>query len=48
MLIQKHKSNAGNLSPQKNNDAEKRWINYIQTKYYLTEKGQLKDQQRKS
>lgn len=47
MLIEKHKSNTGNLSAKKNSNAKKMWINYIHTKHYLAEKEQLNGQQRK-
>lgn len=49
MFEQKHKTNTGNLSGKEINDAEKKWIKYVQTKHHLIEQGgQLNDQQCKS
>ena len=45
VLIQNHKRNTNNLFDEKISDDEKMWINYIQLKHYLTEKGQLNDEQ---
>ena len=45
MLIQNHKRNINNLSDENINTAEKIWVNYIQAKHHLTEKGQLNDKQ---
>lgn len=37
MFEQKHKANTGNLSGKEINDAEKKWIKYVQTKHHLIE-----------